>query len=162
MKVSKTLTNEELSGKVLDELEDIVLSVCRDVADGIDIQLRKGRCYLNEFQKEELIEHLREKVNLNLTINAGIQTKDLANIDIYPQSIDSKGLDSFLEEDEKDTTVTISANGQEGTTLSMEQLNKLPEFIEKNAKKLKEDEEFRAERKKRSEWDGRKRREAKA
>lgn len=155
MKDSKTLTNEELSQKVLDELEDVVLMVCNNVVEGIDMQLRKGHNCLDCGQKEKLVAHLREKVNLNLTINAGILTKDLAGLDIYPRDMLNRGLDSFLkdEETEKDnTTVTISANGEEGTTLTMDQFNRLPEFIEKNAQKLvDEDEAFREERKKRAE-----------
>jgi hypothetical protein len=150
MKVSKTLTNEELSQKVLDELEDVVLSVCNDVVEGIDMQLRKGSNFLDWKQKEDLLEHLREKININLTINAGILTKDLSGIEIYPRDMLNRGLDSFVKEEESESTVTISAHGEDGTTLTMDQFNKLPEFIENNAKKLKEDEEFRAERKKRA------------
>jgi len=154
MKDSKTLTNEELSQKVLDELEDIIVMVCNNVVEGIDMQLRKGHNFLDYKQKEALVEYLRGKVNLNLTINAGILTKDLAGLDIYPRDMLNRGLDSFLpvEEDEKNTTVTISANGEEGTTLTMDQFNSLPEFIEKNAQKLADDDDaFQEERRRRSE-----------
>lgn len=154
MKDSKTLTNEELSQKVLDELEDIILMVCNNVVEGIDMQLRKGHNFLDSKQKEELVDHLRGKVNLNLTINAGILTKDLASIDIYPRDMLNRGLDSFLpeEDDEENKKVTISANGDEGTTLTMDQFNGLPGLIENDAQKLvDEDEAFIGERKRRSE-----------
>jgi len=153
MKSSRTLTNEELSEKVLSELEDVVVSVCNEVVEVIDMQLRKGHNFLDYKQKEELVDHLREKANLNLTINAGIQTKDLASIDIFPRDMQNMLLDSFVKDDEpkeKESTVTISTNGEEGTTLSMEQFNRLPEFIAENTGKLKEeDEKFLAERRRR-------------
>lgn len=128
MKDSKTLTNEELSQRVLDELEDVILSVCNNVVESIDMQLRKGHNFLDYKQKEELVSHLREKVNLNLTINAGIQTKDLASIDIYPRDMLNRGLDSFIPMEEE---------GKDSVTINREQFEKLEQAL--NTEELAED-----------------------
>jgi len=161
MKVSKTLTNEELSEKVLTELEDVVLSVVNDVVEGIDMQLRKGHNFLDYKQKEELVERLREKVNLNLTINAGIQTKDLASVEIYPRDMLNRGIDSFVKNENKDSfskSVTITKDDipkleklekdlraqAEKDAILRAPVESLEEYEER--KQLVEEQQFKAER----------------
>jgi hypothetical protein len=143
MKVSKTLTNEELSERVLTELEDVVISVCNDVAEGIDIQLRKSHHFLDRKQKEELVNHLREKVNLKLTINVGIQTNDLAIIEIYPIDMLTRGLDSFVTDEEKikENTLSIQVNDGEPVTITQKQFEDFPEHIENNLDNILEEDE---------------------
>lgn len=137
MKQSKTLTNEELGEKALEELEGPILKTCSELVETIDMQLRKKKYCLTELQQEALKKYIRNKVNLNVTINVGIGMDELDKADIFPTPISQKKLELTFETKE------------EKVTLTKDHIEKLDEA----AKKLKEEAEnqaHREERKKRA------------
>lgn len=119
MKVSKTLTNGELTEEVLESLEDVVEGVCWDVVCSIDSQLRKGKAFLDEGQKDKLKTHLRDGVNLNLTINAGMLISKLSDIDIYPRDINQRGLESFGSPEETEAVYLETTPKELSDTVEM-------------------------------------------
>lgn len=139
MKQSKTLTNEELGEKAMEELEDPILKTCAELVETIDMQLRKKKYCLTAQQQEALKDYLRNKVNLNVTINVGIGMDELDKADIFPTPISQKKLDSF--EEKKDDT-PIQKPGETKITLTKEHLEKLAAAT----KKLKEETENQAHR----------------
>lgn len=151
MKQSITLEDSELSKTIIRALEEPVEKLVNNLVEGYQDSLIQNGYYIPASDIEALKKFLRGDMTVKLTLTASITEKKLD--DWHMSAI--KATQSFLEtvpETLSDSTVTISANGKDGTALSMDQFNRLPEFIEKNAKSLvDEDEAFREERKRREE-----------
>lgn len=146
MKQSKTLTNEEIGETALRELEDPIMKTCTELVETIEMQLRKKRYSLSDVQKETLKEYIRKRVNLNITINAGIGMNELDKADVFPTPINTKKLDSFTE---NKSTSSTPETGSQSVTLTKDHIEKLNEAAKK-LKKEAEDQAHTEERKRRA------------
>jgi hypothetical protein len=147
MKQSKTLTNEELGEKALEELEGPILKTCAELVETIDMQLRKKKYCLTALQQDALKEYIRNKVNLNVTINVGIGMDELDKADIFPTPLNQKKLDAFAEKKE---TAPAPKPEEAKTTLTKDHIEKLDKAAKALKDKAKEDEAFIEERRKRA------------
>lgn len=138
MKQSKTLTNEEIGEKALEELEDPILKTCAELVETIDMQLRKKKYCLTEAQQETLKDYIRNKVNLNITINVGLGMDELDKADVFPTPISQKKLELTFE------------SGEQKVTPTKDHIEKLDKAAKALQDKSKEDEAFKEERKRRA------------